>query len=85
LALIAACVAIVAAALPSPGLYVAMGAGIAAIGAGWLGLGQREAPGLRRLAGAAAITVGSIGFVLGALRVILALAALSRIDAMLGG
>ena len=84
LALLAACVAVVAAALPSPGLYIALGAGIAAIGTGWLALGRRDAPGLSRLGGAAAITVGSIGLVLGALRVVLALVALSRIDSLLG-
>jgi hypothetical protein len=84
LALLVACVAVVAAALPTPGLYIAMGAGVAAIGSGWLALQHREAPGLARLGGAAAITVGAIGLVLGALRVVLALVALSRIDRLLG-
>jgi len=83
-ALIVACAAVVAAALPAPGLYIALGAGIAAMGLGWLALGRRDTPGLHRLTGAAAITVGTIGFVLGALRVVLALAALSRIDALIG-
>jgi hypothetical protein len=76
--LIVACAALVAAALPAPGLY------IAAIGLGWLVLGRRDTPGLHRLAGAAAITCGALGLVLGAVRVVLALAALSRIDALVG-
>jgi hypothetical protein len=80
---LAAC-ALVAAALPSPGLYAALGLGIAAIGVGWNGYARRDALGPARLAAAAAITLGAIGVVLGAVRVILVLAALSHIDSMLG-
>jgi hypothetical protein len=83
LALVFAVAAMVAAALPSPGLFAALGLGIAAIGTGWLGY-QRRGDGGRRLAGAAAITAGAVGLVLGALRVALALAAIDRIDRMLG-
>jgi hypothetical protein len=84
LALTLALGAIVAAALPSPGLYLAIGLGIAAIGCGWLGYSQRSAPGARRLVGAAAITVGAIGFLLGSARVVMTLVAIERIDRMLG-
>ena len=76
--------ALVAAGLPSPGLFVAIGLGIAAIGCGWLGYTQRPAPGARRLAAAAAITVGAIGVLLGAARVVVTLMAIDRIDRMLG-
>jgi len=76
--------ALVSAALPSPGLFVAIGLGIAAIGGGWLGYQQPRAPGFARLAGAAAITLGAMAFLLGTLRVMLALAAIDRIDRMLG-
>jgi hypothetical protein len=76
--------AVVAAALPSPGLYAALGLGIAAIGVGWTGYARRDAPGPGRLLGAAAITLGAIGVVLGAVRVILVLAAIGHIDDMLG-
>lgn len=74
----------VAAALPSPGLYAAIGLGIAAIGLGWIGYRRTCAPGFVRLAGAAAITVGAMGCVLGLVRVVLVLAAIDRLDRMLG-
>jgi hypothetical protein len=83
-ALILALAALVAAVLPSPGLYVAIGLGIAAIGAGWLGYRQRSAPGASRLASAAAIALGTLGVALGGVRVIMVLAAIDRIDRMLG-
>jgi len=83
-ALAVALCAMVATALPSPGLFVAIGLGIAAIGTGWLGYRTRGAPGFRRLAGAAAITVGAMSCSLGLLRVVLALAAIDRLDQMLG-
>ena len=83
-ALLAALGAMVAAALPAPGLFVAIGLGIAAIGGGWIGYRRTGAPGFTRLAGAAAIAVGGLGCVLGALRVALALAAIDHLDRMLG-
>jgi hypothetical protein len=84
LALSLAVAALVSAGLPSPGLFLAIGLGIAAIGCGWLGYTQRSAPGARRLAAAAAITVGVIGVLLGAARVVVTLMAIDRIDRMLG-
>jgi len=84
LALLVAAAAVVGAALPSPGLFVALGAGIAAIGTGWLAYRRPGAPGFARLAGAAAITLGAMGCVLGALRVGLALAAIDHLDGLLG-
>ncbi len=76
--------AMLAAALPSPGLFVAIGLGIAAIGAGWLGYRRVGDPGFTRLAGAAAITLGAMGAVLGTLRVVLVLAAIDRIGRLVG-
>jgi hypothetical protein len=84
LALAAALSAVIAAALPSPGLFVAIGLGLAAIGTGWLGYRRPGDPGGTRLAGAAAITVGALGCLLGTLRVVLALAAIDHLDRMLG-
>ena len=84
LALVFAFGAVVAAALPSPGLFVALGLGIAAIGTGWLGYRGTGAPGFTRLAGAAAITVGAMGGVMGGVRVALALAAIGHLDRLLG-
>jgi hypothetical protein len=83
IALLVASGAVVAAALPSPGLFVAIGLGIAAIGTGWLAF-RRPGPGFARLAGAAAVTVGALGCVLGMLRVALALAAIDHLDRLLG-
>jgi hypothetical protein len=83
-ALVLACAGLVAAGLPSPGLYLALGLGIAASGCGWLAYSQRTAPGGRRLAGAAAMTVGALGFALGGVRVVMTLVAIDRIERMLG-
>ena len=84
LALTLAFGAMVAAGLPSPGLYLALGLGIAAIGCGWLGYADRASPGARRLAAAAAIMVGVVGVLLGTARVVMTLVAIDRIDRMLG-
>jgi hypothetical protein len=84
LALTLAFGAMLAAGLPSPGLYVAIGLGIAAIGCGWVGFSERRASGARRIACAAALGIGILGFLLGAIRVVIALAAIDRIDRMLG-
>ena len=84
IALIAAAGAVACAALPSPGLFAAIGLGIAAIGTGWLGYRRPGEPGFARLAGVAALTVGAVGGLLGALRVVLALAAIDRVDHLLG-
>lgn len=83
-ALAVALSALIAAAVPSPGLFLAIGLGIAAIGTGWLGYRRSRDPGFTRLAGAAAITVGAVGCLLGTLRVVLALAAIGHLDRMLG-
>jgi hypothetical protein len=84
LALAFALGAVIAAALPSPGLFLALGLGLLAIGTGWVGYGQRAAPGFARLAAAAAITIGGLGFLLGAVRVILALAAIDHLRGIVG-
>lgn len=84
LALAVAFGAMLAAALPSPGLFLAIGLGIAAIGTGWLGYRRSGDPGFTRLAGAAAITVGAVGCLLGTLRIMLALAAIDHLERMLG-
>ena len=76
IALVTAAAALLAAALPTPGLFLALGLGIAAVGTGWLAYRRTRAPGFARLAGAAAIAVG-------ALRVVLALAAIEHLDRLL--
>jgi hypothetical protein len=84
IALVLAFAAMLAAGLPSPGLYLALGLGISAIGCGIVGFSRRTAPGGSRIGAAAAITVGTLGLVLGAARVAVALAAIDRIGRMLG-
>ena len=83
-ALSAALGALIAAALPAPGLFLAIGLGIAAIGTGWLGYRRAGAPGFSRLGGAAAITAGAVGCLLGIARVVLTLAAIDHLDRLLG-
>jgi len=83
LALGLAFAAMVAAGLPSPGLYLALGLGIAAVGCGYERFGRRDLPGAARLAAAAAMTVGTIGCLLGLARVVMVLAAIAKIDRML--
>ena len=83
-ALVAAVGSLIAAALPSPGLYVALALGIVAVGLGWIGFGRRSSPGSARLASASAIALGAMGTVLGTARLALVVLAIGRIDAMLG-
>ena len=75
--------AVIAALVPTPGLFVALGLGLAAIGTGWVGYRQRTAPGAARLVAAGAITLGAIGLLLGLLRVVLVLAAIGHVDRMI--
>lgn len=84
LALVLAFGAMFAAGLPSPGLFFAIGLGIAAIGCGWIGYTRKSEPGARRLAAAAAITVGTIGLLLGSARVAMTIVAIDRIERLLG-
>ncbi|HEY1813051.1 MAG TPA: hypothetical protein VGG74_11960 [Kofleriaceae bacterium] len=72
-----------AAGLPSPGLYLALALGIAAIGTGLVAYRRRSSPGIARLGGAAAVAIGTLGCLLGAVRVAIVLAALGHIDRML--
>lgn len=83
LALCLAFGAMVAAGLPSPGLYFAIGLGVGAIGVGRIAFRRRSTPGAARLAGATAIAIGVLGAVLGGVRVAIVLAALGHIDRML--
>jgi len=84
LALAFAALGLVAVLVAAPGQYVAMGLGIAAVGAGRIAYQRRTAPGMHRLAGAAAMTMGGMSLLLGAVRVVLALAALSHLERLLG-
>ncbi len=84
IALVLAFAAMLAAGLPSPGLYLAVGLGISAIGTGYVGFSRRGAPGAQRIACAASITVGTLGLLLGTARIAIALAAIDRIGHLIG-
>jgi hypothetical protein len=83
-ALVLAFGAMFAVGLPAPGQYLAIGFGIAAIGTGRVAFARRALPGLSRLAGAAAITVGAIALLLGLARVAITLAAIRHLERLVG-
>ena len=84
-ALVLAIAAAVAAALPWPGMFIAMGLGIASIGLGVVAYRRRSDPGGRRIAGAAAIAVGALGLALGSARFVLTLLAVDKLESLLRG
>ena len=84
IALVLAFAAMLAAGLPAPGLYLAVGLGISAIGTGYVAFRRRGTPGALRITAAAAITVGSLGLLLGTARIAIALAAIDRIGRLIG-
>jgi len=84
LGLVLGAAALVSVLLPAPGMFVAMGLGIAGIGIGWVGYRRRTEVGPRRLAGAGAIAVAAIALALAVTRYALTLAAVERIERMLG-
>ena len=90
LALVLGVAGLCAALLPAPGMFVAMGLGIAGIGVGWVGYhrrtsppGRRRGPGAPRLAAAGAIAIAALALVLAGVRYGLTLAAIDRIERML--
>jgi hypothetical protein len=82
-ALACAVAAAVAVAWPG-GMYLAMGLALFAGGAGLLGYRRRSAPARARLAGAGAMALGTVALSLATLRYGLALAALRRLEHLLG-
>ncbi len=83
LALIAACAGAVCLALPWPGMFLAMGFGIGAIGTGLSGWRRRADPGPARLAGAGAITIGAVALLLAGVKYGLTLVAIGKIEGLL--
>lgn len=82
-ALVIALMAGVSAVLPYPGMFVGMGASVLAMGLGIVGYRRREARSSARLAGAGAITLAIIAFLMSVTRYALTLAALRRLESML--
>ena len=74
---------IVAAAMPAPGLYLAIGMGIAAVGLGWMCFRERTLSGEARLGGAGAMAIGGIAVVLGVIRVAMVLVALAHAERLI--
>ena len=83
LALGFAVAAVVAACVPTPGLFLALGLGIAAIGLGLASYRRQELPGPVRLVAAAAVTLGCLASLLGVARVVFVLSAIAHVDHML--
>lgn len=75
--------AAVALALPSLGMFWAMGLAIFAAALGWLGYQRRETGGWTRLTGAAAVTLAAITLVLSSVKYGMTLAALGRLEGLL--
>jgi hypothetical protein len=84
LALVFAVAGVAAVLLPAPGMFVGAALAISAIGLGRVGFARSGDAGPRRLAGAGAVVVGSIALLLAVLRYALTLAAIERIERMLG-
>lgn len=83
IALSTAAAGLLCAVLPNPGMFLAMGLGIFAVAAGWLGYRRRTSSSRARLAGAGAVTLGLLSLALGVTRYGLTLAALRRIENLL--
>ncbi len=83
-ALAVATAGLLAAGLLTPGLFLAIGLGIAAIGLGWMTWRRRDLSGFARIGGVAAMTVGGAAVTLGVLRVAVVLAAISHAEKLLG-
>jgi hypothetical protein len=77
--------ALVAGALPHPGMFVAIGLAIAAAGMGWLGWRRRGAPGAQRLTAAVGLGVAVIALALGGARYAITLFAVTKLTAIVGG
>jgi hypothetical protein len=68
--------------LPS-GMYIAMGLGIFALGAGVVAYRNRARPGPSRLVAAGAITIASLAVILAAGRYALTLLAITKLETMM--
>jgi hypothetical protein len=77
--------ALVAGALPHPGMFVAIGLAIAAGGTGWIGWRRRGAPGAQRLTAAVGLGVAAIALGLGAARYAITLFAVTKLTGLVGG
>jgi len=77
--------ALVAGALPHPGMFVAIGLAVAAAGTGWIGWQRRGAPGAQRLTAAVGVGIALVALALGGARYAVTLFAVSRLTGLVGG
>lgn len=82
MALSLAVVALVASALPYPGMFVAMAIGILGAGAGMVAWRRRSSPGALRLAGVAGVGIAGFALLIAGGRYLLTLAAVTRLIAL---
>ncbi|MCG8424877.1 MAG: hypothetical protein MJE77_43890 [Proteobacteria bacterium] len=80
LALAIAVVAAVFAALPSPGMFAAIGTGVLAIAVGMVGYGRNSAPARSRLCSAGAIAIGILALGFSLVRYIATVAAVGELE-----
>ncbi len=85
LSLALAVAALVAGALPHPGMFVGLGLAIAALGTGWIGWQRRHSPGAHRLTAAVGLGVAAMALALGGARYAVTLFAVSKLTALVGG
>ena len=77
--------ALVAGALPHPGMFVAIGLAIAAGGTGWIAWRRRSAPGAKRLTAAVGLGLAAIALALGGARYAITLFAVTKLTGLVGG
>lgn len=82
LSLALAVVALIAGALPHPGMFVGIGLAIAAGGTGWVGWRRRGAGGARRLTAAVGLGLAVIALALGGARYAVTLFAVARLTGL---
>jgi hypothetical protein len=85
LSLALAVAALVAGALPHPGMFVAIGLAIGGCGTGWVAWRRRGARGAMRLAGAVGMGVAAMALTLGVARYAITLFAVARIAGLVSG
>jgi hypothetical protein len=77
--------ALIAGALPHPGMFAGIGLAIGAAGTGWVAWRRRGASGPRRLSAAVGLGLASIALVLGAARYAVTLFAVARLTSLVSG
>jgi len=85
LSLALAVAALIAGALPHPGMFVGLGLAIGAVGSGWVAWQRRGARGALRLTAAVGLGVAVIALGLGVARYAVTLFAVARLTSLVSG